>query len=225
MEIASLNGIFEEQLVIQNEVKKIRVTHSGSTFLPLAPAGLLKTWKVPKEGFYAPIDVKFALTGHVSEKAGVMAVVRLVDLRDNSPARILYVSPQINLAVGLRIEGSQLPFCLAVGEYPLQFEVTVSRSQFKETAKIYSTSLEWRMLCSPTPLSRVKAVFASTTTSTMMIEPSYSLIPKAMTKSSKGPRGRKHKNTANDGMATGNGVTHPGVVGGSSTLPIPSTHK
>lgn len=196
MEIQSLEGSFEETLVIQNEVKKIQLTHSTTkAFLPLAPISQIQKWKTPKSGFYAPIDVRFVVTPHVSEKSGVMAVVKLIDVRDSSPARVLYQSKQFNLGCGLVIEGSQLPFCLPVGEYPLQFEVAVSRSQFKEGAKIYSTSAEWRMLFSQTPLSRVKSVMGSAQVPAMEVATNF----KMRLESSRGGKGSKQTKKAING--------------------------
>ena len=123
MEIQSLDGSFEEALVIQNEVKKILLSHKTTkAILPLAPVSQFSRWKIPKTGYYAPIDVKFVLTPHISERAQVKGVVKLVDSRDLSPSRELYRSKEFNLGHGIVIEGSQLPFCLPVGDFGFMYQ-------------------------------------------------------------------------------------------------------
>lgn len=174
MEIISLDGSFEDHLDIQNQVKKLVLSHkSDRGFSPLAPTSTKEKWKAPRVGFYVPIDVRFVVTPHLSEKANVMAEVKLVDTRDMSKARVLYQSKPFNLGSGIVIEGSQLPFCLPAGDYPLQFEVMVSQSQFRETSTLYTTSIEWRMMCSNTPLSRVKSVMGSAHVPAVEVQPSF----------------------------------------------------
>nr|WRQ65998.1 tombus P22-like movement protein [Tolivirales sp.] len=176
MEIQSLEGYFEEALEIQRESKRVLVTHNTHhSVVSLAPRSLLSTWKVPKTGYYVPTDVTFVLTPHLSEKAGVKAVVQLVDSRQMSPSRVLYRTQEFNLGTGIAIEGSQLPFCLPVGEYPIQFEVKVSQSSFKETARLYTTSLQWHMMCSPTPLSRVRSVMGSAQPPAAIVTPNFKM--------------------------------------------------
>lgn len=216
MEIVSLNGSFEETLNIQNEVKRLNLTHKTKlSICPFAPSTQLQKWKIPKSGFYAPMDVSFVVHPHLSERAGVMAVVKLVDSRDSGPSRILYKSASFNLGHGLTVEGSQLPFCLPVGEYPLQFEVMVSQSQFKETASIFSTSLDWRMLFSNTPLSRVKSVMGAAHTPAQVIEPNF----KMQIKSSRGGRQIDSKTRMSRGQNGPSTRRHsPTSVGGSSDV-------
>lgn len=176
MEIQSLEGYFEEAVEILKELKKVQVTHrTHHSIIPLAPIHLLTTWKTPKTGFYVPTDVTFVLTPHLSERAGVKAVVRLVDSRELTPSRVLYTTPEFNLGNGITIEGSQFPFCLPVGEYPIQFEVKVSQCSFKETARLYTTSLRWHMMCSTTPLSRVRSVMGSAQPPTAIVEPNFKM--------------------------------------------------
>jgi len=153
----------------------------------LCPQTFSDKWKVPKNGFYTPTDVRLAVTPHISERAGVMATVKLLDESDMSPSRVLFQSKEFNLGHGLTLEGSQLPFCLPVGEYPIAFEVTVSRSQFAETRTMFSTSLEWRMMWSVTPLSRVKSVFAVAQQPVLDATPSFKMLKNKDTISS-GPR-------------------------------------
>jgi len=145
------------------------------TSLTLGPHNFSDKWKVPKVGFYTPTDVRIVITPHISEKAAVMAVIKLIDASDMSPSRVLYQSHEFNLGHGLTLEGTQLPFCLPIGEYPIQFEVTVSRSQFQDTRTLFSTSLEWRMMYSTTPLCRVKSVFA-----TVSHQPLEATVPSSM---------------------------------------------
>lgn len=213
MEIQHIDGTFEDSLIVQNEVKKFLISHKTTkAILPLAPYSQLTKWKIPKTGFYAPIDVKFVLTPHVSERAQVRGVVKLVDSRDLSPSRELYRSKEFNIGHGLLIEGSQLPFCLPVGDYPLQFEVTVLQSQFKETANLYSTSVEWRMMSSTTPLSRVKSVMGAAHQPAMNLEPNF----KMKLESSKGVshNQKQRKTTKPNGLdRRGRGNS---TVGGSS---------
>ncbi|AXP98765.1 movement protein [Elderberry aureusvirus 1] len=213
MEIQSLDGKFEESLIVQNEVKKVSLSHKTTkAILPLAPLSQFAKWKIPKTGFYAPIDVKFVLTPHISERAQVRGVVKLVDSRDLAPSRELFKSREFNIGHGLVIEGSQLPFCLPVGDYPLQFEVTVLQSQFRETSTLYTTSVEWRMMSSTTPLSRVKSVMGTAQQQAMSITPNF----KMSLESSKGATAVSRKKKTN--KPNGLGVRGHGdsSVGGSS---------
>lgn len=166
-------------------------------------------WKVPSHGYYTPTDVRLVITPHISEKAGVMATVKLIDESDMSPSRVLYQSKEFNLGHGLTLEGSQLPFCLPVGEYPIQFEVTVSRSQFQETRTMYSTSLEWRMMWSTTPLSRVKSVFAVAQEPVQDASPSFRnmTIKTRDTNKSRGPRASRDAVTSEKLPKEGGGTT------------------
>jgi len=148
---------------------------STKSTLILGPHNFSDKWKVPSTGFYTPTDVRIVITPHISEKAAVMATIRLVDASDMSPSRVLYQSQEFNLGHGLTLEGTQLPFCLPIGEYPIAFEVTVSRSQFRDTRTLFSTSLEWRMMYSATPLCRVKSVFA-----TVAHQPLEAMLPSSM---------------------------------------------
>ncbi|UTQ50964.1 MAG: viral suppressor of RNA silencing [Convolvulus aureusvirus 1] len=192
MEIQSLDGKFEDTLVIQNEVKKVSLSHKTTkAILPLAPLNQFAKWKIPKAGFYAPIDVKFVLTPHISERALVKGVVKLVDSRDLAPSRELFRSKEFNIGHGLVIEGSQLPFCLPVGDYPLQFEVTVLQSQFRETATLYTTSVEWRMMSSTTPLSRVRSVMGSAHQPAMVVQPNFKMSLESSNGASTYPRRKK----------------------------------
>lgn len=154
------------------------------SLITFSPQTFSDKWNVPKNGFYTPTDVTFVVTPHISEKAGVMATVKLIDVSDLSPSRVLYESKPFNLGHGLTLEGSQLPFCLPVGEYPIAFEVTVSRSQYLATRTMFSTSLDWRMMWSPTPLSRVKSVFAEATQPVMEAAPTFNMKLKGTNKSS-----------------------------------------
>jgi len=179
----------------------------------LGPHTFGDKWRVPKNGFYTPTDVRFVVTPHISENAGVTATVKLIDASDMSPSRVLYKSQEFNLGHGLTMEGSQLPYCLPVGEYPIQFEVTVSRSQFAATRTMFSTSLEWRMMWSPTPLSRVKSVFATAQEKVLEAEPSFKLkkIPKTI---SKGPRALKGTDNQQNARSVSGGTTAGLVTGG-----------
>lgn len=184
----------------------------------LGPTTFSQKWKVPKDGFYTPTDVRLVITPHISERAGVMATVKLLDESDMSPSRVLFQSQEFNLGHGLTLEGSQLPFCLPVGEYPIAFEVTVSRSQFADTRTMFSTSLEWRMMWSATPLSRVRSVFAVAQQPVLDATPSFKQLKiKNKGTNSSGPRAanRGHKVerlTAPDGGTTDSLVT-VGCVG------------
>lgn len=176
MEIVSLDGSFEETLAIQNQVKKVVFAHKSTRgIVPLGPTKTSDKWKAPRSGYYAPIDVRLVVTPHLSERANVMAVVKLIDTRDLSPARILYSSKTFNLGHGIVIEGSQLPFCLPALEYPLQFEVMVLQSQFRETSTLFTTSIEWRMMSSATPLSRVRAVMGTAHIPVASIQPNFKM--------------------------------------------------
>jgi len=218
MEIQSLDGTFEEALVVQNEVKKILLSHKTTkAILPLAPVTHFSKWKVPKSGFYAPIDVKFVLTPHISERAQVKGVVKLADSRDMSPSRELYRSKEFNIGHGLVIEGSQLPFCLPVGDYPLQFEVTVLQSQFRETANLYSTSVEWRMMSSTTPLSRVRSVMGAAHQPAMTLQPNF----KMSLESSKGVGSTSKRRKGGKPNGPGLRCNQSTGVGGSSPVMPP----
>nr|BAU09528.1 movement protein [Pothos latent virus] len=213
MEIQSLDGKLGEELAVQNEVKKILLSHKTTkAILPLAPISQFSKWKIPKQGFYAPIDVKFVLTPHISERAQVKGVVKLVDSHDLSPSRELYRSKEFNIGHGLVIEGSQLPFCLPVGDYPLQFEVTVLQSQFRETANLYSTSVEWRMMSSTTPLSRVRSVMGAAHQPAMKLLPNF----KMSLESSKGGGMKPHQRKFNKPNGPNRRCNLPEEVGGSS---------
>lgn len=160
MSIISLDGELAYTPYQQTE-SLVQLSHkSRRSTVSFGPHNFSDKWKIPKSGFYTPTDVRFVITPHISESAGVTATVKLIDSSDMSPSRVLFQSPEFNLGHGLTLEGSQLPFCLPMGEYPILFEVTVSRSQFAATRTMFSTSLEWRMMWSVTPLSRVKSVFA-----------------------------------------------------------------
>jgi len=218
MEIVSLDGSLEEQVIVQNEVKKVLISHKTTkAILPLAPYGHLTKWKVPKTGFYAPIDVKFVLTPHISEQAQVKGVVKLVDMRDSAPSRELFRSQEFNIGRGLTIEGSQLPFCLPVGDYPLQFEVTVLQSQFKETATLYTTSVEWRMMSSTTPLSRVKSVMGVAQQPAMTITPNFNMSLKSSKGATTGPKRKKKLQKPNGPEARS--LDDTSVGGSSDVLP------
>nr|UHS72225.1 MAG: putative movement protein [Tombusviridae sp.] len=160
MSIESLDGILDHDFFAQG-TKHINLSHkSRSAVVRLGPNSITEKWKSPKTGFYTPTDVSFVVVPHISENAGVMATVKLVDESNCNPiTRVLYRSQEFNLGHGLTLEGTQLPFCLPVGEYPIQFEVTVSRSQYQASRTMFTTSLEWRMMWSPMPLSRVKSAF------------------------------------------------------------------
>ncbi len=173
--------------------------------IQLGPQTFSQKWKVPNHGFYTPTDVRLVIAPHISERAGVMATVKLVDESDMSPSRVLYQSKEFNLGHGLTLEGSQLPFCLPVGEYPIVFEVTVLRSQFADTRTIFTTSLEWRMMWSPTPLSRVKSVFAVAHQPVMEALPSFKTI-KTSTESS-GPRAGAGVNKSGNDTSSDGGTT------------------
>jgi len=196
---------------LQHKTTKATVTFSPHTFH--------EKWKVPSNGFYTPTDVRIVITPHISEKAGVMATIKLVDASDMSPSRVLYQSQEFNLGHGLTLEGSQLPFCLPVGEYPIQFEVTVLRSPFRETRTTYSTSLSWRMMWSPTPLSRVKSVFATATEPVKEAITNFKIKPKAQSSRLTAPKHKQRKqlvrDDADDG-GTDTGLVTSGSVGSSA---------
>jgi hypothetical protein len=160
MSIISLDG--ELEFARYNRTSQIvHISHKTTkALIHLGPRSLGDKWRTPNHGFYVPTDVNLVITPHISENAGVTAVVKLIDDSDMSPNRVLYQSKEFNLGMGLTLEGSQLPFCLPVGEYPIVFEVTVLRSQFQATRTMFTTSLEWRMMWSSTPLSRANSVFA-----------------------------------------------------------------
>jgi len=161
MSIIDLDGQFSYTPYSATQ-QQISLSHkSRRSFIQFGPHSLPEKWKVPKSGFYTPADVRLVVTPHISENAGVLAQVRLVDESDMSPSRVLYESNKFNLGLGITLEGSQLPFCLPIGEYPIHFEVMVLQSPYQATRTIFTTSLEWRMMWSPTPLSRVKSVFVT----------------------------------------------------------------
>nr|UHS72074.1 MAG: putative movement protein [Tombusviridae sp.] len=192
MSIVSLDGEFAFTPYTRTS-SLVHLSHKTKRgHVQLGPSTFSQKWKVPKDGFYTPTDVRLVVTPHISERAGVMATVKLVDESDMSPSRVLYQSKEFNLGHGLTMEGSQLPFCLPVGEYPIAFEVTVSRSQFADTRTMFTTSLEWRMMWSATPLSRVKSVFAEAHQPVLDANPSFRhlKIKDKGTKSS-GPRAAK----------------------------------
>ncbi len=151
MSIISLDGEFDCP-PYQPTSSRFHFTHkTRKSAICIGPSTFGKLWRVPRAGYYTPTDVTFVVTPHISEKAGVMATVKLIDASDMSPSRVLFETKAFNLGHGTVLEGSQLPFCLPIGEYPIHFEVTVSRSQFRGERTMYSTSLEWQMMCSPTP--------------------------------------------------------------------------
>nr|WRQ65401.1 RNA-dependent RNA polymerase [Tolivirales sp.] len=217
MSIVSLDGELDLSSPFQTTTSTVHLSHkSKRPSVVLGPHSFGDKWKVPKTGFYTPTDVSFVVTPHISENAGVTAVVTLIDVSDLSPTRVLYRSQEFNLGHGLTLEGSQLPFCLPVGEYPILFEVTVSRSQFAATRTMFSTSLEWRMQWSPTPLSRVKSVFATAQVKALEATPSFKLKQKTENKS-RGPRAANklpHNRTSTPAIGgTSVGLVTDGCVG------------
>nr|UHS72028.1 MAG: putative movement protein [Tombusviridae sp.] len=216
MSIISLDGELDLANPFHSTVSTVHLSHKTKRpTVTLGPHTFGDKWRVPKSGFYTPTDVRFVVTPHISENVGVTATVKLIDASDMSPSRVLYKSQEFNLGHGLTMEGSQLPFCLPVGEYPIQFEVTVSRSQFAATRTMYSTSLEWRMMWSPTPLSRVKSVFATAQVKALEAEPSFKM--KSIPKRSKGPRAlpapERSGVTPNVGGGTTSGLVSGDCVG------------
>lgn len=170
MSIVSLDNCLDFT-PFQSTLSEVHLSHKTKhAVITLGPHTFSDKWKLPKAGFYTPTDVRIVITPHISEIASVMARIRLVDTSDMSPSRVLYLSQEFNLGHGLTLEGTQLPFCLPVGEYPIQFEVMVSRSQFQATRTMFSTSLEWRMMYSPIPLCRVKSAFATVSHKAMEAE-------------------------------------------------------
>lgn len=180
----------------------------------LGPKSFSDKWKIPSSGFYTPTDVRLVITPHISEKAGVMAVVKLIDASDMSPARVLYQSKEFNLGHGLTLEGTQLPFCLPIGEYPILFEVTVSRSQFVEARTMFTTSLEWRMMWSSTPLSRVKSVFAVAHQPVIEVSPTFkNIVPLLDSGPRAGGKSRKSRTSASTSGGTVQGLVTLECVG------------
>lgn len=207
MSIVSLDNALDLSSPFQTSTSTVHLSHKTKRpSVILGPHTFSDKWKVPKNGFYTPTDVRFVVTPHISENAGVTATVKLIDTSDMSPSRVLYRSQEFNLGHGLTMEGSQLPFCLPVGEYPIQFEVTVSRSQFADTRTMFSTSLEWRMMWSPTPLSRVKSVFATAQVKLLEAEPSFKL-KKIPNNSTKGPRAGQALNNNRKALPSVGGTT------------------
>lgn len=201
----------------QSTTSTIHLTHkTRKSICRFGPSSFSQKWKVPKTGFYTPTAVNFVVTPHISEKAGIMASIRLVDESDMSPTRVLYQSQSFNLGHGMTLEGSQLPFCLPVGEYPILFEVTVQRSQFLATRTLFSTSLDWQLMYSPTPLSRVKSVFATAHVPVQEACPQFKLV-KAV--ESKVPRAKGGKPKSVQSKISGGG-TPAGVVPGSFVGPL-----
>ncbi|CAD89893.1 putative movement protein [Johnsongrass chlorotic stripe mosaic virus] len=183
MSIVNIDGEFE-QPQFQDTPSKVYISHkSRKSLVCLGPSVFHKLWKVPKTGFYTPTGVTFVVTPHISESAGVTAVIKLIDMSDMSPSRVLYKSKEFNLGHGLTLEGSQLPFCLPIGEYPIHFEVTVSRSQFQATRTMFSTSLEWHLMYSPTPLSRVRSVFGVAHQPVLEVETNFRMKTKQISSS------------------------------------------
>nr|UHS72117.1 MAG: putative movement protein [Tombusviridae sp.] len=214
MSIISLDGELDISSPFQTSTTQVHLSHKTKRpAVTLGPYSFGDKWRVPKSGFYTPTDVRFVVTPHISENAGVTATVSLIDTSDMSPSRVLYRSKVFNLGHGLTMEGSQLPFCLPVGEYPIQFEVTVSRSQFADTRTMFSTSLEWRLMWSPTPLSRVKSVFATAQDRVLEAEPSFKLKQKPKI-STKGPRAARLVNPS-EPLPCLSGGTTSGLVAGS----------
>lgn len=213
MSIISLDGELDFT-PFQSTTSTVHLSHKSTrSTVTIGPHSFSDKWKIPKNGFYSPTDVRLVVTPHISENAGVMATVKLLDASDMSPSRVLYQSPEFNLGHGLTMEGSQLPFCLPMGEYPIQFEVTVSRSQFQATRTMFSTSLEWRMMWSPTPLSRVNTVFATASVPVLGAVPNFSTKYRNKQKS-RGPRAALAPHSSGKAPAI-NGGTTPGLVAGS----------
>lgn len=217
MSIISLDGELSYTPYQQTD-SVVQLSHkSRRSTVTFGPHNFSDKWKIPKTGFYTPTDVRFVITPHISENAGVMATVKLVDSSDLSPSRVLFQSPEFNLGHGLTLEGSQLPFCLPMGEYPILFEVTVSRSQFAATRTMFSTSLEWRMMWSITPLSRVKSVFAVAQPQALEATTSSFSISVNNVQSS-GPRARLSTQSKRKDSRVGGG-TGSGLVAGDSVGP------
>ncbi len=216
MTIVSLDGQLSGDF-FQQTPTTLHLSHkSKNSTILLSPHSFSEKWKIPKTGFYTPTDVSIVITPHISETAGVMALLRLIDTSDLSPTRVLYQSKKFNLGTGLTVEGSQLPFCLPVGEYPIQFEVMVSQSQFQATRTMYSTSLEWRMMLSPIPLSRVKSVFVEAIQPPSLVGP-YN--HKIKSNKSRGGKGKDLNCPLEKSNSTGVGTT-TGLVTGDCVGPL-----
>lgn len=217
MSIISLDGELDIA-PFERSTSIVHLSHkTRKSLIRFGPSTFCQKWKVPKNGFYTPTDVRLVITPHISERAGVEAVVRLLDESDMSPSRILFQSKQFNLGHGMTLEGSQLPFCLPIGEYPITFEVMVLRSQFQETRTMFSTSLEWQMMWSSTPLSRVESVFAVAQVPVAQANPMFRSI-KCPSNKSRGPRAKAK--IAGDRKLAADGVgTTPGLVTGDCVGP------
>lgn len=131
------------------------------TTLPLIPEGLLLKMRLPTTGFYVPHDVNIVITPHISENTGTEARLGLRDSRDMKLDRYLYQSKVFNLGKGMSLTGTQLPFCLPMGEYPIQLELMVSQSAFLEKSKICTISCKWSLTWSQAPFCRVQSAFKS----------------------------------------------------------------
>jgi hypothetical protein len=220
MTIVSLDGEFDYP-PYQPVTSRVHLSHkSTKSAVCLGPATFSQRWRVPRSGFYTPTDVTFVVTPHISEKAGVLATVKLIDATDMSPSRVLFETKVFNLGHGITLEGSQLPFCLPIGEYPIHFEVTVSRSQFQGTRTMYTTSLEWQLMYSPTPLSRVKSVFAVAHHPVVEVTPNFSMKTKNKSSVKAGrPLKVLEQGRVDAGGGTTGGLVPPRCVGPVHTPP------
>ncbi len=164
-EVVSIDGEIVEgwkptcRVVDYNVVNTLQVKRK--TVMDLVPVGLILKARLPGKGFYVPHDVNIAITPHISENTGTRAKLGIRDSRDMNQSRYLYQSPEFNLGIGLRVTGTQLPFCLPMGEFPIQLELMVLHSAFQGHAKICTISCQWSLTWASAPFSRVQSAFKS----------------------------------------------------------------
>lgn len=165
MEIVSIDGEIVEGWIPEKKTVDYSVRNTlevkRKTVLDLIPEGLLLKVRLPNSGFYVPHNVNIVITPHISENTGTRAKLGLRDSRDMDLSRYLYQSPEFNLGIGLQVSGTQLPFCLPMGEFPIQLELLVLNSSFTGKAKICTMSCQWSLTWSSAPFCRVQSAFKS----------------------------------------------------------------
>jgi hypothetical protein len=91
MSIISLDG--ELEFARYNRTSQIvHISHKTTkALIHLGPRSLGDKWRTPNHGFYVPTDVNLVITPHISENAGVTAVVKLIDDSDEPQPRLISV--------------------------------------------------------------------------------------------------------------------------------------
>jgi hypothetical protein len=163
MEIVSIDGEIVEGWIPERSTSEYSVRNTlevrRKTVLDLVPAGILLKARLPRHGFYVPHDVNIVVTPHISEHTGTRARLGIRDSRDLDISRYLYRSPEFNLGIGLKVTGSQLPFCLPMGDFPIQVELTMLGSAFNGKSRVCSISCQWSLTWSSGPFCRTQSSF------------------------------------------------------------------